>query len=73
MKRFAWLISLLMALAGVAGIIVFSELQSWGSAATTWALAAALAAPTLTDFAVVHLRRRSIRRRESGGAAHPAK
>lgn len=73
MKRLTWLFSLFMTLAGVATIVVLSELHSWSSSATTWALTVALAGPTVADIAVVRLRGRSAGRHgDSGGAAHPA-
>jgi hypothetical protein len=73
MRRLTWLFSLFMTLAGVATIVVLSELHSWSSAATTWALTAALAAPTVADIAVVRLRGRSARRHgDSGGTTRPA-
>jgi hypothetical protein len=71
-QKFAWSISLFLTLAGVAMVILLSERNTWSSSATTWALTAVLAAPTVVDIAVVRMRKRAARRR-GARAAHPAK
>lgn len=73
MKQIPWLISLLMVIVGATMVVLFSEWHSWSSSATTWALAAVFAAPTVVDIAVVHMRKHSARRRRSDRTAHPAK
>jgi hypothetical protein len=73
MKQIAWLISLFMVMVGATMVVLFSEWHSWSSSATTWALAAVFAAPTVVDIAVVRIRKRSARRRGNDRAAHPAK
>lgn len=72
-QKLAWPISLFLTLAGVAMVILLSERNTWSSSATTWALTAVLAVPTIVDIAVVRLRKRAAQRQRGDRAVHPAK
>lgn len=52
MRHFLGLISLLVTLALAATVVWFSDLHSWSSEATAWAITAVLGGSTAIDLAV---------------------
>lgn len=73
MSRFAWGLSVCATLVLATVLIVLSEVHSWSSSATTWALNGVLGTPLAIDFALLRRRRSGSHRGGSGRAAHPTK
>jgi membrane protein implicated in regulation of membrane protease activity len=73
MSRSEWFVAFLITLASVAALMIMSEMHSWSSSATTWALNGVLAAPLAIEFVLIRWRKRSGRRHGRRGATHPTR